>query len=272
MSVKFKKYIKAIIHGWRDAGEIALMQNVNKGRIAIYFDMIGCLRRYNITHSQYKDRQFYNMSEEERNRIGYDLKAQNDESDLAQTTYDKNWKFLCKYTSMWYEASHLKRHLRLRAYAKRFGFGSNCQVQYGVMINFEHLSVGNLVIGKNVLFARNSDVDYTGDLTIGNGVIIMEGAKILTHTHDYFYRMRPNKLKADRAMKTNLEIKDNARIGAHSVIMPGVKVIGENSIIQAGSIVMNEVPDNVIVGGNPATVIGTIPAGVKMYVGYPKHK
>lgn len=49
-------------------------------------------------------------------------------------------------------------------------------------------------------------------------------------------------------------IKDWAYIGSGSHIMPGV-VIGEGSLIAAGSIVTKSVPDNELWGGNPAKFI-----------------
>ena len=43
----------------------------------------------------------------------------------------------------------------------------------------------------------------------------------------------------------------------HSIILPGTK-IGNNVIIGAGSVVRGSIPDNSIVAGNPAVVIGDI--------------
>ena len=52
-------------------------------------------------------------------------------------------------------------------------------------------------------------------------------------------------------------IGKNARIGSHSVIMPGVH-IGENSIIGAFSFVNKDIPANVIALGQPAKIIREI--------------
>jgi acetyltransferase-like isoleucine patch superfamily enzyme len=46
-------------------------------------------------------------------------------------------------------------------------------------------------------------------------------------------------------------IKKNARVGANSVIMPGV-TIGENAIVGACSFVNKDVPDNEVWFGTPA--------------------
>lgn len=54
--------------------------------------------------------------------------------------------------------------------------------------------------------------------------------------------------------KGRVIIKRNAKIGSHSVIMPGVTV-GENSIIGASSFVNKDIPDNVVAFGIPVKVI-----------------
>ena len=57
-------------------------------------------------------------------------------------------------------------------------------------------------------------------------------------------------------IKRLIEVFDNVFIGAHSIIMGGVK-IGPNAIIAAGAVVTKDVPEGTIVGGNPARVIGS---------------
>lgn len=53
------------------------------------------------------------------------------------------------------------------------------------------------------------------------------------------------------------EIKENAKIGANTTILPAV-VIGENSLIGAGAVVTNNIADNIVVAGNPAQKIRNI--------------
>ena len=54
--------------------------------------------------------------------------------------------------------------------------------------------------------------------------------------------------------KGKVVIKDNACIGSHSVVMPGVTV-GENSLVGAFSFVNKDIPDNAIAVGVPAKVV-----------------
>lgn len=52
-------------------------------------------------------------------------------------------------------------------------------------------------------------------------------------------------------------IEDNVLIGANSVILEGVK-IGKGSVVAAGSVVVEDVPENVVVAGSPAKVIKSV--------------
>lgn len=51
-----------------------------------------------------------------------------------------------------------------------------------------------------------------------------------------------------------IKISDNAWIGFGACVMKGV-TIGKNSIVAAHSVVVKDVPDNVIVAGNPAQIV-----------------
>lgn len=54
--------------------------------------------------------------------------------------------------------------------------------------------------------------------------------------------------------KSPCEIGDDVLIGANSVILEGVK-IGNGAVVAAGSVVVSDVPSNVVVAGTPATII-----------------
>lgn len=51
-----------------------------------------------------------------------------------------------------------------------------------------------------------------------------------------------------------IEIGDDVWIGQRCIIMP-CKKIGSHSVVAAGSVVSKDVPDYVIVGGNPIAII-----------------
>ena len=53
-----------------------------------------------------------------------------------------------------------------------------------------------------------------------------------------------------------LTIKEGATIGSNATLLP--VTIGRNSVVAAGAVVTKDVPDNVIVAGNPARLIRQI--------------
>ena len=51
-----------------------------------------------------------------------------------------------------------------------------------------------------------------------------------------------------------IELKDNSSIGMRTMVLPGV-IIGENTVVGAGSVVSKNIPANVIAVGNPLAIV-----------------
>lgn len=137
--------------------------------------------------------------------------------------------------------------------------GSNLETGHGVVIR-EDNSIGN-----DFCIWNNSVVDY--GCKIGN--------KVKIHTRVYvcqFSILEDQVFLGPGVVLTNdihpgcpdaLEcmqgptIKKGAQIGANSSILPRV-VIGEHSVIGAGSVVTKNIPAGVVAFGNPAKVVGKI--------------
>lgn len=114
--------------------------------------------------------------------------------------------------------------------------GSNCIIG-------EHVYIGpNVFIGNNVKI-QNGALIYEG-LTIEDDVFIGPG---VCTTNDIMPKSQGD--WTDRFRKTL--IKQGASVGANATIICGV-VIGENSMIGAGSVVAKNVKPNKIVKGVPA--------------------
>ncbi len=104
------------------------------------------------------------------------------------------------------------------------------------------------IIGSHSQIDRDSILDFSGTLIIGQRVVISEAVTIYTHSHGHNPKSEPQ--------KTPLVIADDAWIGSRAIISEGVGRIGRGAIIAAGAIVTKEVGDWTIVGGVPARVIG----------------
>ena len=249
-------------YGWQHAGEISKMiengepTHIN-GKLNLFFDIIRCYRQYSLWSNQYKKEKFYNLSEVERREIGLKFLENNQKKAAWTDEFYSNKRFLYKYSSIKYDTSFKLANRRNAEYQKKYNMGEGCTIRYNCLFTTTHGIIGDIVIGKKCAFGRNTDIDYTGGLTIGNGVTINEGAIVLTHGHSVIGHKHDDEIipNTNRGYLTPLVIEDNAYIGANCLIMPGVGRIGQNSVIQAGSVVSIEIPDNVFVAGNPAKII-----------------
>ena len=112
-------------------------------------------------------------------------------------------------------------------------------------------------IGDNVKIGSLAHIDY--NVKIGENTKI-EGLAYIPPLS----RIGKNAFIGPNAVLTNdpypmcdkmvgITIEDGAIIGAGAVIKAGVKV-GKNSVVAMGAVVTKDVPDNVVVLGNPARV------------------
>lgn len=257
-SIKGKRFRQALLFGWKDAGEISRYPDVTRSRISIFLDIWHCFSKYYLFSNQYKAKRFWAITDEERLDLAQKLGNSNLEKDKWIDIHYGDWKFLSKYTSISWQKSPKRIKKRNDAYARHYGLSSTISVQYGVTFICEHYSVGTIKCGDQVLFARNVDIDYTGDLTLGPHVALSEGVKVLTHAHDLFATKKGKGGDLRSCVLTPLVIQDFAWIGTKAIIHPGVKEIGRRAVIAANSNVKNKVPPYAIVMGNPAKVIGFV--------------
>lgn len=108
-------------------------------------------------------------------------------------------------------------------------FGNNCCAWF----NFTILAGADVTIGNNVAIASD--------------VFISSGGHMTDPESDISYGGQPYVGKP-------VVIKDGAWIGQKVCILGGV-TIGQKSIIGAGSVVVNNIPDYCIAVGNPAKVV-----------------
>lgn len=103
------------------------------------------------------------------------------------------------------------------------------------------LSIGN------ESFVGRAEIHLLDTVTIGDCVVINDGVKLLTGSHDL---MCPHFSHLTRP----IVVHDYAWVASESIVLPGV-TIGRGAVVAAGSVVTRNVDAGDIVAGNPAKVI-----------------
>lgn len=118
-------------------------------------------------------------------------------------------------------------------------------------INYKVPHFGGVKIGRNVEIGANTCIDRgtMGDTIIGNNVKI-----------DNLCHIAHNVCIGDNVMLVAMSmLAGSCSIGANSYIAPGVLVnrnhIGKDAFVSIGSVVINDVQDNMFVAGVPARAI-----------------
>ena len=110
-----------------------------------------------------------------------------------------------------------------------------------------------MVIGHDCCIYSTEFFGESYLLSIGNHVQITSGVKLFTHGGGWLFR----DIEHNYDSFGKIQIGDNVYIGNNAMILPGI-TIGNNVLIAAGSIVTKNVPNNVVVAGNPAKIIESI--------------
>ena len=137
---------------------------------------------------------------------------------------------------------HTARLFMIRSYAKRAEYLK------------KHKLLG--AIGDNCKWGARVPL-YSELIKVHNNVTIHKSVAIMTHdmVNGFLKRARPDVDFGARERIGCIEIMDNVYIGIGAMIMPDVR-INKNCFVSAGSVVTSDIPENSVVAGNPAKVIG----------------
>jgi maltose O-acetyltransferase len=111
----------------------------------------------------------------------------------------------------------------------------------------------NIHIGENFFANFDCVILDVCEVRIGENCFMAPGVHIYTAAHP----IHPLERIAGPEFGKPVTIGNNCWIGGRAVINPGV-TIGKNVVVASGSVVIKDVPDNVVVGGNPARIIKEI--------------
>lgn len=137
--------------------------------------------------------------------------------------------------------------------------GPGLQTGHGALVR-EHSILGdNVSIGSHTILEHH--------VTVGNKVRIHSGAfipELCVLEDDCWIGPRVVMTNAPHPLCVNLPdcligvtVKKGARIGANVTLLPGV-VVGENALVGAGAVVVNDVEPGTVVAGVPARALSRI--------------
>jgi putative colanic acid biosynthesis acetyltransferase WcaF len=130
----------------------------------------------------------------------------------------------------------------LRLFGATIGQGVVIKPRVSIVFPWK-LSIGeDSWIGEEVLILN---LDY---VRLGMNTCISQRVFLCTGNHDYRVPSMPYR-------NAHIVLGDGVWIGAQSFVAPGVEV-GVDSVVAAGSVVIDSLPANIVAGGVPAVVKG----------------
>jgi acetyltransferase-like isoleucine patch superfamily enzyme len=105
---------------------------------------------------------------------------------------------------------------------------------------------GKIRFGNNVFVNSGTIIFSTQEVIIGDDVALANEV--------YICDSNSHGMEGKLVYEAPVRIGRGSWIGARAIILPGV-TIGERVMVAAGAVVTKDVPDDCLVGGNPATVI-----------------
>lgn len=105
------------------------------------------------------------------------------------------------------------------------------QIGLGSQVLANAVVAADVVMGQVCIVNNNANVDH--ECQLGDGVHIAPGAVLCGCVN----------------------VGENAMVGANAVVLPRLR-IGQNVVVGAGAVVTCDVPDDAVVVGNPARILG----------------
>lgn len=128
--------------------------------------------------------------------------------------------------------------------------GENCYIEPPLHANWG----GRFVhFGKNVYANFGLTMVDDTEIFVGDGTMFGPNVILATAGHPILPVLREKQYQ----FNMSIHIGKNCWLGAGAIVLPGV-IIGDNSVIGAGSVVTKDIPADVVAVGNPCKVLREI--------------
>lgn len=127
--------------------------------------------------------------------------------------------------------------------------GKNCQIQCSG--GLEHIGKG-IKIGNRTTFGNDCVFGAAGGIQIGEDVVA--GQYIRFHSENHNYNDVKKLIKKQGVTHKGIIVGNNCWIGAGAVFLDGAE-LGNGCVVAANAVVTKKFPNNVVIGGVPATII-----------------
>ncbi|MFE4030307.1 maltose acetyltransferase domain-containing protein [Priestia sp. YIM B13551] len=162
----------------------------------------------------------------------------------------KDREYARRQVRIYNETSETEGEKRTQLLRELFGStGENVYMEPNIRVDYGY----NIFVGEN--FSANFDCVILDvcEVRFGDNCMLAPGVHVYTATHP----LDPTERNSGKEYAKPIIFGDNVWIGGSAVINPGV-TIGDNVVIASGSVVTKDIPNNVVVGGNPAKIIKKI--------------
>jgi len=112
----------------------------------------------------------------------------------------------------------------------------------------------NIELGENFYSNHNLVILDCAEVRFGDNVFVGPNCSFCTAEHPIDFTVRNKNLEFAKPIK----VGNNVWIGTNVCVMPGV-TIGDNVVIGGGSVVVKDIPSNVVAVGNPCKPVKEIP-------------
>jgi maltose O-acetyltransferase len=170
-----------------------------------------------------------------------------DSADLELTKERENARRLVRLYNQTLETEGSKRTSLLKQLLG--STGENVYMEPNIRFDYGY----NVFVGEDFFANFDCTILDVCEVRIGDHCMLGPGVQIYTATHP----IDPTERISGKEFAKPINIGNNVWIGGNAVINPGV-TIGDNAVIASGAVVTKDVPNNVVVGGNPAKIIKQI--------------